>query len=115
MTQRDVAVYLADIAVACELIESFVAGRTQQDYGRDAQLRSAVERQFEIVGEALNQALKLDPSLCDRIRDARRVVSFRNRLAHGYFAVSNELSWAAVLKVPRLRAQVEANRSELGN
>jgi uncharacterized protein with HEPN domain len=47
-------------------------------------LRSAVERQFEIIGEALSQLAKIDPAVAARIPDLRRIVGFRNVLIHGY-------------------------------
>ena len=59
---RDVRVYLYDILQACDEVSSFVEGKAFEDYTESSLLRSAVERQLAIVGEALNQALKLEPS-----------------------------------------------------
>ena len=56
MLPLEVRKYLFDIAEACDLLTQFTAGKTFTDYSADALLRSAVERQFEVVGEALNQA-----------------------------------------------------------
>ena len=56
-------------------------------------LRSAVERQFEIIGEALAQLLRLDPSLRSRKSDAGRIIAFRNRLIHGYASVADDVVW----------------------
>jgi uncharacterized protein with HEPN domain len=70
--------YLFDIVDRCEMLRSFVENRTFEDYERDLMLSSAVERQLEVVGEALNQALHVDPSLDGRISEARRIVGFRN-------------------------------------
>lgn len=96
MLPRDVRKYLFDMAEAAGLIEQFVAGKSFEDYADGALLRSAVERQFGIVGEALNRALQLDPALEQRITHARRVVAFRSRLIHGYAAVSHETVWGAI-------------------
>ena len=92
----EVRKYLFDIQEACQLITEFTAGQTFDDYTRNAMLRSAVERQFEIIGEALNQMLKLEPSLTSVITDSRRIVDFRNLLIHGYAKVSNEVVWGIV-------------------
>ena len=58
--------------------------------------RPAVERQFEIIGEALNQLAKTAPTLAERIPDLRRMVDFRNVLAHAYAIVDDALVWQAV-------------------
>jgi uncharacterized protein with HEPN domain len=99
--------YLYDIHQAADLIADFTAGKTLVDYAGDAMLRSAVERQFEIIGEALGQLAKLDESLASRIREYRRIIAFRNILIHGYAEVDHRLVWDIVeSKLPTLRQQV---------
>jgi len=62
-----------------------------------------------IAGEALKQAVDLDPSLADRVTDVRLIIAFRNRLVHGYSGTSPELVWGIVQNdVPRLLAEVRA-------
>jgi uncharacterized protein with HEPN domain len=56
------------------------AGRTFAEFDSDLVLRSAVERQFEILGEALGQLDRLDATLAARIPDLRQIVAFRNVL-----------------------------------
>jgi hypothetical protein len=58
--------------------------------------RSAVERQFEIIGEALSQLAKADATIASRVPDHRRIVAFRNVLIHGYAALDHTLVWRVV-------------------
>jgi uncharacterized protein with HEPN domain len=68
MRPAEVCKYLFDIWQACELLVQFSSGKTLNDYQDDALLRSAIERQFEIIGEALNQAIKLDANVANQYR-----------------------------------------------
>jgi len=96
--------YLFDMQQAAEHIARFTAGRTFEDYAADPMLRSAVERQFEILGEALGKLGKLDPELAGRISDHRRIIAFRNILIHGYDAILDEVVWGVVeTQLPTLR------------
>ena len=112
MKPPEVRKYLFDIAEACSLIERFTAGKTFDDYVGDPLLRSGVERQFEIVGEALSRMLQLAPDLTPRITDAGRIVAFRNRLIHGYASVADEVVWGVV---ERNLATLERETQELLN
>jgi uncharacterized protein with HEPN domain len=85
--------YLFDISEAADLVAHFISGKTFLDYDSDPYLRSAVERQFDIIGEALNRLSRLDPDTADRISEHRRIIAFRNVLIHGYNAISNETVW----------------------
>jgi uncharacterized protein with HEPN domain len=87
---------LLDALNACRAIQSFVADRTFAEYEQNLMLRSAVERQFEIIGEALNQAEADDPELSSLVPDVRRVVVLRNRIIHGYDSVDDELLWQTI-------------------
>jgi len=96
MPQRSVALYLSDMLDAAESIRSLVAGKSFDDYKTDRVLRPAVERNLIIVGEALNQAIQMDPLLAAEISNARHIVSLRHRLAHGYFSVADDVIWGVV-------------------
>ncbi len=75
------------------------------DYERNLMLRSAVERQFEIIGEALNHAEIEQPELATLIPDLRRIVGLRNRIIHGYDSVDDQLLWQMVhVHVPHWRS-----------
>lgn len=90
---RDPRTYLWDARQAAERVAGFVAGRTWSEYEADLLLRSAVERQLEIVGEALNKLRQADPHLAAEITDLGRIVAFRNVLIHGYATVDDRLVW----------------------
>ena len=99
-----IAKYLFDIRQACDLLTQFTENKSLADYSADPLLRSGVERQFEIAGEALNQLLRLDPAYASRISDARRIVSFRNRLIHGYDSLADDIVWGVLeTNLPVLR------------
>ena len=114
--RHDVRAYLSDARDAAALICQFVQGRTLADYRADPMLRSAVERQFEIIGEAFNQLAKTAPALAERIPDLRRIVDFRNVLAHAYAIVDDALVWQAVqYNLPALAQTVAALLVELSD
>jgi len=108
MPPRDLRAYLFDIAEACRRVGDFTRGKTAEDYAGDELLRSGVERQLEIIGEALSQALRHHPAtLAERIPDAPRIIAFRNQLAHGYADVVNDIVWTIVeTSLPVLRESV---------
>ena len=101
--------YLYDIQQAASRIADFTSGKQLEDYRGDEMLRSAVERQFEIIGEALAQLAKLDATVVARISEQRRIIAFRNILIHGYAEVDDRLVWDIVqAKLPVLRREIEA-------
>lgn len=106
MRSRDPRVNLADVLVAAEAIRGFVRDETLESYLEDLKLRSAVERQFEIIGEALTQARNVQPELVDSITNARAVIGFRNQLIHGYALVDDEIVWGNIEKLPEIEAEV---------
>ena len=104
----EVKKYLFDIRRAADRLAEFLAGKTFADYQRDAMLRAAVERQFEIIGEAVSQLARFDEELAARFTNFRRIVAFRNILIHGYADVDDGLVWDVVeTNLPLLRQEVE--------
>jgi uncharacterized protein with HEPN domain len=93
-SQRDPYTYLWHAHDAAENVLRFTKGRTFEEYTGDALLRSGVERQLEIVGEALNQMSRHDPELASRIPQLPTVVGFRNVLIHGYAVVDDGIVWS---------------------
>lgn len=99
---------LEDIRQAASLIQSFTKGKTLSDYVDDALLRSGVERQFEIIGEALKRLSQTDEKAADLISDTRKIIAFRNVLAHGYDVVDDQVVWDILCDyLPRLLGDVE--------
>lgn len=97
--------YLWDASQAADRITRFVAGKTLDQYQTDDLLRSALERQFEIIGEALTQLRKIDPATAAAIPELPRIVAFRNILIHGYATVDERLVWGVIEgSLPSLRA-----------
>ena len=107
--QLEARKYLHDIQQAAALLSSFVAGKRFEDYVKDPLLKAAVERKFEIIGEALTQLAKLDVTLAAKITNHRRIIAFRNILIHGYAEVEDRLVWDVLeRKLPMLRQEVDA-------
>ena len=106
--RREVRAYLWDAREAASAALQFVHGKTRDDYGRDLLLRSGVERQLQIVGEALNQFAKHDPAAASEIPDLSAIVGFRNVLVHGYAQVNDDRVWDIVgQSLPVLLARLE--------
>jgi uncharacterized protein with HEPN domain len=99
--------YLFDIKQAASLLADFTRGKAFADFQGDPLLRSAVERQFEIIGEALTRLAKLDPETASRISEHRRIIAFRNILIHGYAQIDERLVWGVLdAKLPTLAREV---------
>ena len=96
--QLKVKKYLYDINEACDLIIKFTNNITFDDYCKDRMIQSAVERQFEIIGEALNQVINIDADISLSITNYRKIINFRNMLIHGYASVSNDIVWGIIDK-----------------
>jgi uncharacterized protein with HEPN domain len=104
---RDPRAWLTDIVEACNLLADFTRGKSFTDYAGDALLRSAVERQFQIVGEALRVTLQHHPELAASITDVRAIIAFRNQLTHAYSAVDKATVWGLLeRRVPQLHSEV---------
>ncbi len=93
--------YLYDIARAAKLALGFIAGKGFAEYSADIMVRSAVERQLEIVGEALAQLARTDSATASQIGEYQRIIAFRNILIHGYAEIDHRIVWNVLeLKLP---------------
>lgn len=99
--------YLSDIKIAIEDIEYFLSQKSKRFdvFLGDLMFRMAVEREIGIIGEALNQALKINPNL--QVTDARKIVGTRNYVIHAYDSLRPDMLWAIVINdLPLLKEEV---------
>lgn len=112
--QRDPRAFLWDVREAAVAIQSFTAGLNAATYADNPLVQAAVERKFEIIGEALNQLARLDGALAARVPDLPQIVAFRNQLIHGYATVKAETVWTiAQDSLPALIIAVQGLLDEL--
>ena len=99
--------YLYDVLNACNEVASFFKSeKIFSDFQKDILRQRAVERNVEIMGEAINQMQKHDPTI--KLENARAIVSTRNRVIHGYDSVTPEFLWSLIINhIPRLQKDVE--------
>ena len=106
--QSDPLLLLFDVRLAAETTERFALGRTSDDYEQDDMLRSACERQLEIIGEAMSRLRDRHPEVFDEVDDGHAIIPLRNRLIHGYDVIDSKIVWDVVTsKVPTLRQLVD--------
>ena len=94
----DVSKLIQDIIFAANEIESFTKGMNITSFTNSSIVLRAVERDFEIIGEAFNRISRIDDTLLDSIPDSRKIIGFRNIIAHGYDSIDERILWAAIEK-----------------
>ncbi|MBI4757040.1 MAG: DUF86 domain-containing protein [Betaproteobacteria bacterium] len=100
---------LEDVRDAAAFIHDVTSGRTLDEYEGDRLLRQAVERNFEIIGEAVKRLAQHDPQTASKIGDHTQIIAFRNVLIHGYDLVDHALVWSVIEnQIPSLLHDVEA-------
>ena len=105
---NDIKAWLYDILNAIMEIESFFYDSTKEfaKYQNDLRTKRAVERNVEIIGEALSRILKRDETIL--ISNSRKIVDTRNRIIHGYDSVSDDVIWGIVLRhLPILQTEIQ--------
>jgi uncharacterized protein with HEPN domain len=108
--------YLLHMLEAAERILEYTAGVTEEHFVANQMLQDAVVRNIEIIGEAANNLLEVGPEFAARHPSIpfARIYGTRNRVAHGYFAVSTAMIWDSVqADVPGLREQIVKVLGEL--
>ena len=105
---NDIKAWLYDILNAIMEIESFFNDSTKEfaKYQNDLRTKRAVERNVEIIGEALSRILKSDETIL--ISNSRKIVDTRNRIIHGYDSVSDDVIWGILIQLlPILQTEIQ--------
>ena len=104
---RNIKKFLFDISEAICRIEDYVGHpRIFANYDSNRQLQQAVERNLEIIGEAMKRILEIDPNIS--ISNSRRIVNARNRIIHGYDDIENVEVWSIIINnMPVLKQEVK--------
>jgi uncharacterized protein with HEPN domain len=106
--RRESREFLFDIDTARRAVRDFTEGKVFNDDEGDLVLISAVERHFEIIGEALSRLHRVDPEIAEQIPEYQRIIAFRNILIHGYAAIQNHTVWGVVRGyLPALANRIE--------
>ena len=107
MGNRSLKKYLYDVQQSIVSIYEYLGNKRDFfEYENNKQLRRAVERELEIIGEAVNHLLAQDETIA--IDNARRIVDLRNFVIHGYDKVDNVIIWGVISRdLPKLKEQVD--------
>ena len=106
--------YLYDVLDSCKFLLEFTAARTLDEYKQDRGFRSAVERELQIIGEALWVLSRISPELAQRISEHQHIIHFRHHLVHGYDSLEHDIVWNVIVnKLSILRNEIEMLLKEL--
>lgn len=113
--QHKLNAHLNDILEAINDIDSFIGvEKVFEQFANNKLLTSAVERKFEIIGEAMNRIKRDAPELV--IENQKAIVNFRNRVIHAYDSIDKEVIWSIVINhLPKLKAEIELLLTDLSN
>lgn len=103
----EIKTWLYDILQSIAEIESYFDNKSKRfdEYVKDIKTKRAIERDLEIIGEAVNRILKKESNF--KIENAQRIIGTRNRIAHGYDSVSDDLIWSVVINhLPKLKLEI---------
>ena len=105
--EKEIKVWLLDIKQAISEINQFLPEKKIfQEFQKDIKTKRAIERNIEIIGEAVNRILSQNPDI--EITNSRKIVDTRNRISHGYDSVSDDIIWAIVIRdLPKLQEEIQ--------
>jgi len=104
---NEIKTWLYDILQSINEIDSYYENkpRTFEEYQSDIKTKRAIERDLEIIGEAVNRIRKMDRNF--KLDNAEKIIGARNRIIHGYDNISDDLIWSIVINhLPRLKDEV---------
>lgn len=103
---NEIKKHLFDIKESVDSIENYLGEKRDFNvYKSDKMLRRAVEREFEIIGEAINRIDKIDPEIS--ISSKKQIISMRNRVIHGYDKIDDEIIWGTIVRhLPILKKEI---------
>ena len=106
--KHEIYTWLEDISRSINEIYDFLPeNQNYFEFEKDLKTKKAVERNIEIIGEALNRILKVEPNI--GISDSRKIVDTRNRIIHGYDSVPFDILWLIVKKsLPVLQDEINS-------
>ena len=113
MSERDSALFIADILESIDAIENFVLDCNYERFIMDRKTYSATLREFIVIGEAISH---IPDELKDLVPDIgwRLIKDFRNFIVHEYFGIDSSIVWDAVkLELPELKARIILLRKKL--
>ena len=102
--------WLYDIKMAIDEIDSYFESEPQDffKYRKNVMLKRAIERDLEIIGEAINRIITRDPSFDVKITNAKAIIGLRNQVIHAYDSISDEIIWSILINhLPKLKIEVE--------
>ena len=105
----EIKTWLFDILQSITEIEGYFIDKPKrfEEYLNDIKTKRAIERDIEIIGEAINRIIKKDINL--KIENAQKIIGTRNRIAHGYDKISDDLIWSIVINhIPKLKVEISS-------
>jgi uncharacterized protein with HEPN domain len=102
--------WLYDIKIAIDEIESYFENQEKDffKYRNNLMLKRAVERDLEIIGEAINRIVRNDETFQDKITNARAIIGLRNQVIHAYDSISDEIIWSILINhLPKLKKEID--------
>jgi uncharacterized protein with HEPN domain len=105
--ENEIKVWVNDIKQAILEINQFQPDKKNfLAFQKDLKTKRAIERNIEIIGEAVNRILKVDPEF--QLANARKIVDTRNRISHGYDSVSEDIVWSIIVRdIPQLEKEID--------